>query len=178
MVCALTSRGGPQIIQVGKPVEATSGLNRGCVWIGWAGKLFAARLRIRGNTWNGPYGKAIRARNPSGRGTMTTEPLEQQALGHGFLNASLGTTFRDGVFRQQCLRTKLLLTKYRSDVTSRWLDSEDQGTPVPMVPRRQAYPSGYIARTPRPMHLTPHFFVRYLVQSPMRVNRNFLAISI
>jgi len=99
MVCVFTSRGGPKIVQVGKPVEATSGLNRGCVLIGWAGKLFAARLRTRGNMWNGPYGKAIRARNPSGRGAMTTEPLEQQAFGHEFLDASLKTTFRAQVAR-------------------------------------------------------------------------------
>ncbi len=109
---------------------------------------------------------------------MTTEPLEQQAFGHGYLDASLGTTFRGGVYRRRCLRTKLFWTKCRSDVTNRWLDSEDQGTPVPMVPRRQAYPSGYIARTPRPMHLTPHFFARCLAQPPLRVNIYFLAISI
>ena len=42
----------------------------------------------------------------------------------------------------------------------RWLVSMNREVSVSQVPRRQACPSGHIARTPRPMHLTPLFFVK------------------
>jgi len=55
-----------ELIWAGKPIRASSGSNRGCVWIGWAGIPVAARLRIRGDGWKGPGGEAIKARRLSG----------------------------------------------------------------------------------------------------------------
>jgi hypothetical protein len=37
---------------------------------------------------NGPDGKVIKVRRPPGQGSMTILPLEQQAFGHGFSDAS------------------------------------------------------------------------------------------
>jgi len=36
-------------VQIGTPVEAANGSNRGLSWIGWAGKPMAAGLRISGD---------------------------------------------------------------------------------------------------------------------------------
>lgn len=44
---------------------------------------------------NSPDGKVIEARRPPGQGSLTILPLEQQAFGHGFSDASLGARSLD-----------------------------------------------------------------------------------
>jgi len=80
--------------RIGKLIKAASGSNRGCVWIGGLESRLRGVFGFTANGWNGPGGKAIRARRPSGQGAMTIEPLEQQAFGHGWSDASLATDLR------------------------------------------------------------------------------------
>jgi hypothetical protein len=67
-------------VQAGMLIKASSGLTRGCVWIGWTGKSVRRTFGFRGIGWKGPRGRAVTVRFPLGRGSTDTRPLEQQAF--------------------------------------------------------------------------------------------------
>lgn len=139
----------------GKPVETSSRSN---LWVclDWrAGKPPAACLRVRRGGWKGPGGEAIAALFPSGRGTAAGQPLEQQVFRHGS---------SDHVFGLDLWTMGLGMTGLREPRTAGFTPGGSEGfglqmTSVSLVPRRQECPSGHVARTPRPMHLTPLFFL-------------------